>query len=136
MDKMKDYIRLARVFTLVLVVLEAMPTGAVMYFASESGRVRSTFSYFDPITYGYACFGPFLTACLTIMLAAVLLLLFFYKKRILYRSAAVLSVSAVCTSLLPILYGLEWMSGISWCISVILICESVLLVLYSKYAEK
>ena len=133
---MKQHLMLSRIFTLVLIVLESMPIGAVMYFMTDSGRIRQTVAYFDPTTYGYASFGPFPTACLTALLALILVVTFFVKKRTLYVTAAAIAVIATLLSLLPLLYGLEWMSGISWCISIILICESVLLCTSAKHPEK
>jgi len=133
---MKKHLMLARIFAFVLLVLEAMPSGAVMYFMTDTERIRYTFSYFDPVTYGNADFGPFLTACLTVVLAVLLVIAFFIEKRYLYVSASVISVVASVLSLLPVLFGLEWMSAISWCISVVFICESVLLCIYVRNSEK
>ena len=47
-------------------ILEILPYGAVCVFApSPTETVRETFSYFDPLPFGYANFAPLLTAITT-----------------------------------------------------------------------
>ena len=51
------------ILPIVTLVLECLPFGAVCNFALDQGEtVRKTFSYFDPVPFGYANFAPLLTA--------------------------------------------------------------------------
>ena len=68
-----DRMRIAGIIcTAVTVVLELLPWGAVCVFAgapgSPEGRVRETYSYFDPLPFGYANLGPLMTAVLSCVL--------------------------------------------------------------------
>ena len=111
---------------LAALVLEALPFGAVLNFASpeEPMSVRKTFSYFSLTPFGYANFGPFLTALLTVALtAAVLIWLLRGKGRTAVRA---LSVATLVTSLLPLLLGISYYSVIGGCISALLCATLVL----------
>ena len=56
------------IFPLAALILELLPYGAVLRFARPDGAepFRQTFSYFNLTPFGYANFGPFLTAVLTV----------------------------------------------------------------------
>ena len=62
---MKKYKITLLVSVIVSIVLEALPYGAVCNFATPEKTIRQTFSYFSLTPFGYANFGPFITACLT-----------------------------------------------------------------------
>lgn len=112
----------------VALALEALPWGAVLNFANPEGTpFRQTFSYFSMIPFGYANFGPFLTALLT-SAGAILMALYSagQKKGLLRAGKYVLSAAAVC-SLTPLLFGLSNFSLIGALISLALIGQVVLL---------
>ena len=94
-------------FAAVAVILELLPYGAVLNFANPEGEsLRRTYSYFDPITYGYANFAPFLTAilsCILLGLSAVYLLRGADKLR---RALRAVSLATLILSVLPAFYGL------------------------------
>lgn len=107
------------------ILLEIIPFGAVCNFAVSpefGGGIRRTlFSYFSLIPYGYANFGPLLTAILTCVIAVLLVFyLLFRKKYRLYRAIGILSGIAFLTSLLPLLYGLSHYSFVGLLISLLL----------------
>ena len=133
---MKKHIMLSRIFCVILIVLEAIPQSAVLYFASEEGRVKQEFSCFDLTPFGYANFGPFITAMLTVVLFILLTVMLFKDTKLLRSISAYVSATALLTSVSPILYGIEYMTGISFCISLVLTCTCVLLFIASRYCEK
>ncbi len=117
----------------VIIILESLPFGAVLRFATPPSTDDLTynvhqpeqfFSYFDPITYGYANFGPLITAILTVVLLA-LLILYCIKSRGLI-AIRIISALAALTSLLPlIMFGTSYFTIIGGCITALLIAEFV-----------
>lgn len=121
--------RIAVVILAVLVILlELLPYGAVLRFGSPEG-IESVhyFSYFDLTPYGYANFGPLLTA----LLSVAIFILSFFSKRGCTIAALVCNAVAFFTSLLPlILYGLKIYSVVGGAITLVLAaCLVVRLVL-------
>lgn len=58
-------------FPIIAFVLELLPYGVVLNFANPEGEPwRRTYSYFSLTPFGYANFGPFITAILTCALLA------------------------------------------------------------------
>lgn len=114
--------------SLVALVLEILPYGAVCNFTNLRGEPwRITFSYFSLTPYGYANFGPFVTAILTctlILLLGVYTLKEFAKLRSFIK---LVSVIAIVTSLCPILLGINYFSLVGALISLCLIAEFVML---------
>ena len=112
---------LLSVFCLTVFILELLPYGVVLNFANPEGKPwRRTYSYFSLTSFGYANFGPLITAILTcILLVLVVVYLFKSHKGL---NIAIMNVSgfATATSLLP------WMFGFSY-ITVICVIVSVLL---------
>lgn len=91
---------------IVTLMLELLPYGAVLNFADNGGEtVRRTFSYFDPISYGYANFGPFLTASVTALLSATAAVDMFLRKKQPSTAVSVVSAVGVLFSLLPLTGG-------------------------------
>jgi len=117
---------LALLLPLALLVLELLPFGAVLNFASpeEPTPVRKTFSYFSLTPFGYANFGPFLTALLTVALVLAVLAWLWRGKGLL--AVRVLSITATATSLLPLLLGASYMSALGSAIAVLLALQTVL----------
>ena len=106
--------------TLIALVLEILPYGAVCNFANPEGEPwRRTYSYFDLTPFGYANFAPFITALLTCALIAIILISIIIKKPL---RALVLTVSTTATvfSLAPLLYGISFFSIVGAFISVAL----------------
>ncbi len=113
------------VVTAVVILLEALPYGAVLNFARApeegGGTFRTTYSYFDPLPYGYANFGPFLTAVLSAVMLLLLLFAFFIRRFGLLKAVFVLNILAVLTSLMPLLMGVRNYSIVGLLISALLV---------------
>lgn len=109
------------ILPIVTLILQIIPYGAVCIFEADGGkRILQTFSYFDLIPFGYANFGPIITAILTCIL---LVLSFVYTlKRSKGLNTAIIAVSGVATatSLMPLLYGIEFYSAVAAVITVLL----------------
>ena len=106
--------------TLIALVLEILPYGAVCNFANPDGEPwRYTYSYFDLTPFGYANFAPFIVALLTCVLILLIILSLVSKKEM---KAPILAVSAIATvlSLAPLLYGISFFSIVGAFISVAL----------------
>lgn len=112
------------------IILEILPSGAVLNFASpDSEPIRSTFSYFDLTPFGYANFGPFLAAVLSCVALLVAILYAIVQKKALKRLLTTVSAIAFVASLLPLLFGLSCYSFIGAAISVLLFIETIASVL-------
>ncbi len=99
-------------------VLEILPYGAVCNFANPEGEpFRKTYSYFSMMPYGYANFGPLITAILTCVLLVILILSLLLKKDW-NNPVTVLSAIATLTSLAPMLFGISYFSLVGAMISV------------------
>lgn len=86
-------------------VLEILPYGAVCNFANPEGEpFRKTYSYFSLTPYGYANFGPFITALLTSILLVIIILSILLKKDW-SKSISIISAIATLTSLAPLIFG-------------------------------
>lgn len=106
------------------IILELLPYGAVLNFALDGGSViRKTYSYFDLTPYGYANFGPLLTAVLTCALLVICIINLFKNSRRLRKTISVISLIALVGSLTPLLYGIESFSVVGVFISLILLFE-------------
>ncbi len=107
-------------------VLEIIPYGAVCVFASDPDtRVRKLFSYFDLTPYGYANFGPFITAVLTCVLLLLAVIFLLREGNGLKTAIMIIAGIAFLISLTPILYGIEYYSVVGGCISVLLLAVCV-----------
>ena len=106
--------------TLIALVLEILPYGAVCNFANPDGEPwRYTYSYFDLTPFGYANFAPFIVALLTCVLIVLIIVSLLSKKSM---RTPILTVSAIATvlSLAPLLYGIRFFSIVGAFISVAL----------------
>ncbi len=131
---MKKYKLISLVGCILLIFLEALPVGAVLNFAESGGEaVRSTFSYFSLVPYGYANFGPFLTAVLTVVLALITLISLFSNKGWLCTARIFLSVAAVITSLLPLMLGTDYFTLTAVIITLILSALTALNIFTKKH---
>lgn len=106
-------------------ILEALPFGAVLNFASpDSEPIRRTFSYFSLIPFGYANFGPFITALLTCaILVLAIISAFAGKGRV---GVGAVSIAAFATSLMPLMFGIASFSIVGVLISIALGVEALL----------
>ena len=104
--------------SLLVLVLELLPYGAVLRFANPDGEPwRKTFSYFDLINVGYANFAPFITAILTCILIGLIIINWFRVSKRLNIAIKCISGIAMVTSVLPILNGIEYISIVGICIT-------------------
>ena len=118
--------------TLIALVLEILPYGAVCNFANPEGEPwRRTYSYFDLTPFGYANFAPFIVALLTCVLIILIVVSLVSKKGM---KAPILVVSAIATvlSLAPLLYGIRFFSVVGALISVALAITTVIAFIKEK----
>lgn len=118
--------------TLIALVLEILPYGAVCNFANPEGEPwRRTYSYFDLTPFGYANFAPFIVALLTCVLIILIVVSLVSKKEM---KAPILAVSAIATvfSLAPLLYGIRFFSVVGALISVALAITAVITFIKDK----
>lgn len=124
------------VLPLAALVLEAMPCSAVMIFAAQGDdgtieRIRRTTSCFSLTPFGYANFGPLLTALLSCLLLALTVWLCVRPGTGIYKAALGVNALAVITSLLPLFLGTAFYSLAGAGISAALTAQ-LLYLLYSR----
>ena len=89
---------------IVILVLELLPYGAVLHFGNPEGEpLRETFSYFDLTPYGYANFGPFITAILTCVLLVISIIHLLVDNDKIKTTIKIVSLIALVASLAPLL---------------------------------
>lgn len=124
---------LCLILPIMTLFLEILPYGAVCNFANPEGAPwRKTFSYFDPLPFGYANFAPLLTAIVTCVIFVLLLCYLFTGKRRLITATKPLLGIGVVLSLCPLLYGVRFFSVVGALITVSLIAEWLLIGLAVK----
>ena len=98
--------------TILILILEALPFGAVLNFAAAPGEphLRETFSYFSLTPFGYANFGPFLTAMLSCVLFIVSGLYLIQKSRHLAKLVFISASLAFAMSMMPLFGGFDHFS--------------------------
>lgn len=109
------------VLPLATLILELLPNGVVLNFANPEGEPwRRTYSYFSLTPFGYANVGPFITAILTCILL-VLVAVYLFKPRN-GLNTAILNVSGFATaaSLMPLMFGFDYISVIGVIITLLL----------------
>lgn len=107
------------IILIIILILEILPYGAVLNFMGDPATdttVRYTYSYFDLTPFGYANFGPFLTAILTCILTVFILISNFSEKNM-NKIIGILAILATVTSVLPLLYGLNYYNIVSFLIT-------------------
>ena len=109
------------ILSLATLILELLPNGVVLRFANPEGKpwVR-TYNYFSLTPFGYANFGPFITAILTCALVVLVLIYLFKPSKGL--NTAILNVAGFATvaSLLPLMFGFDYITVIGVIITVLL----------------
>lgn len=114
--------------TAAALVAELLPFGAVLRFAVPEGsmaNIRNTYSYFDLTPFGYANFGPFLTAILTCLLLAASGWLLWKGSSVALRTVRLLSVASVILSLLPLMFGIGYYSVTGGVITLLLFTATI-----------
>lgn len=115
---------------LTVIVLECLPYGAVLRFANPEGEPwRESFSYFSLTPFGYANFGPLLTAVLSLVMLVLAVVCFLKSVPRILSLWKVVALLAVLTSLLPLLMlGVSYYPPLAGVISVLLVAELVVLI--------
>lgn len=112
---------LLTVLSVIILILEALPDGVVLMFANpEEEPWRRTFSYFSLTPFGYANFGPFITALLSCVIATLIIILLFKNHSAIKKALRFISAAAVVTSLMPLMYGTDYLTPISIFVSFLL----------------
>lgn len=107
---------------IIAIVLEALPYGTVLVFASSpTERIRETFSFFSFTPFAYANFTPFITAILTCVI--LLLALISIKKSNFVKYIFLISLCGAMFSLMPLLFGIEYFTPVSGIVAALLIGE-------------
>ncbi len=98
------------------IVLEAMPDGAVVWWAAPPGveSKPNLYSYFDILPFGVAMFPPFITALLTVAVTIFTVIVMFLGKRFAKPQNAlfVCIIVTAAISACPVLYGFEYVTVI------------------------
>lgn len=129
---MKKYKYSLIVSVIVSIILEALPYGAVCNFATPEKTIRQTFSYFSLTPYGYANFGPFITACLTCILLLFSVILFTkFSDRIMKISPFISGISVI-TSFMPLMFGFDYYSIVGGIISALMIIQFIIIMIIKK----
>ncbi len=129
---MKKYKIALIVSVIVSIILETLPFGAVCNFATPEKTIRQTFSYFSLTPYGYANFGPFITACLSCILLLLSVLLFTKFSSRIKKIASVISGISVVTSFMPLMFGFNYYSVVGGFISALMIIQLVIIMIIKK----
>lgn len=112
---------LLSILALVVLILELLPGGVVLRFANPEGEPWvKTYSYFNMTPFGYANFGPFITAVMTCVLIVLIIIAWFKYSRGLNVAIKSVTAFATMTSLMPIMFGVEYLTGIGVAISILL----------------
>lgn len=116
--------------------LELLPLGAVLAFcpAPDIPPTLSYFSYFDLTVFGYANFTPLLTGLLTVaaLISAVLALILSNRAGKTRDTSFLCSSLALPLSLVPLLFGRDYMTWASYTISFLLLLALCLLAFSGK----
>lgn len=121
------------IISVVVLVLETLPYGAICNFVNPDGEsIKTTYSYFDLTPFGYANFGPFFTAILTCILVILSIVYFFRISKNLSRIMLIMSGVSVLSSLLPLMYGLSYISVVGGIITLLLVSYFLVIVSTKK----
>lgn len=121
---MKRNGHLGIILSAVAVALELLPWGAVCVFAgvpgSDESYVRVSYSYFDPLPFGYANFAPLITAVASVVILVMWMLgIVFEARKGYFRAVLAISLFAFLTSLAPLLLGFRYCSIVGALISAV-----------------
>ena len=97
---------LAAAASLIALVLQILPLSAVMVFKGPDYYSRNLYSCFDPMLWGYASFGPPLSAVLSAVVLLLLALVHLGKKNTLRNAAYICTIlSALLMAIGPVMLG-------------------------------
>lgn len=105
------------------VILELLPWGAVLNYESR----RYLYPYFSMVPFGYANFGPLLTAVSSFILLVLSAVAAFRNPEKWRTSRLMVCVAAIVFSLMPLLFGIRNYSVVGALISLFLVGQCVLL---------
>lgn len=129
---MKKFKIILLISSVISVILEALPYGAVCNFADPEKSIIKTFSYFSLTPFGYANFGPFITAILSCVILVFAIVLLAGKSKKIIGIAAVFSLISVVTSLMPLMFGLSYYSVTGGFISAMMIINFILILIIKR----
>ncbi len=134
---MKNKKALLLVLPVLTIILEALPSGAVLNFANPEGEpIRKTFSYFSMTPFGYANFAPFITAIITCAIFVLLLVYSITEKELVFKAVKSLLAVGIVLSLCPLGFGVKSFSPVAGLIFVSLLAELVLMFAVKKILYK
>lgn len=112
---------LLSVLPLVALILELLPNGVVLRFANPEGDpwVR-TYSHFDLTPFGYANFGPLITAVLTCILLLLVVIYFFKPRKGLNTAIMNVSGFAAVAAFAPVMFSVEYLTVIGLVVGILL----------------
>lgn len=124
------------VLTITTLILQIIPYSAVLVFAimdPETNQVVKSpafYSYFDPINLGYANFGVFVAAILTVLILVLTVLYLFNNK--IEMIITITSSFAMITSTFQVLLFLQYVHIIGYIIPVLLLIVAIISLLRPK----
>ena len=109
-------------------ILEALPYGVKMNFATADSTITRYTSYFDTLPYFYAMFSPLITAVLSCAIFIVLLIYCFLGNRVLLIIVKVLLYIAL---ILSVWHSLFYITVLSVLITLSMVIELVIIKCYT-----
>ena len=109
-------------------ILESRPDGVVLYDLNMNDPdFKSTVSYFSLVPpFGGFNFGPILTVILTFVLLVLSIVYVVCLRENIRKLIFWLSIAAVVTSLLPLLFGLRWFTVLNAAVTALMLFEAVI----------
>ena len=108
-------------FPIVALILELLPNGVVLRFGNPDGEPWIyTYNYFDLTPVGDATFGSFITATLTCVLLVLVVIYLFKPRKELNTAILNLSGFATAASLMPLMFGFDYITVIGIIITILL----------------
>jgi len=100
--------------SIIIIVLEALPLGVIMYFSTGPGNeTKETFSYFSVLPVGYANVGPFITAIFSCILFVLTAAYAVSENKKFIKIISIACPIAILTSALPLMFGMRSISIIN-----------------------